>query len=40
MRLSYSLGSLLTVEQVLACSKKLNDALLILIRILRHAQRK
>ena len=25
MRLSYSLGSLLTVEQVLACSKKLNE---------------
>jgi len=25
MRLSYSLGSLLTVEQVLACSRKLND---------------
>jgi len=24
MRLSYSLGSLLTVEQVLACSRKLN----------------
>ena len=25
MRLSYSLGSLLTVEQVLACSRKLNE---------------
>ena len=25
MRLSYSLGSLLTVEQVLSCSKKLNE---------------
>ena len=25
MRLSYSLGSLLTVKQVLACSKKLNE---------------
>ena len=25
MRLSYSLGSLLTVEQVLTCSRKLNE---------------
>ena len=25
MRLSYSLGSLLTVEQVLECSRKLNE---------------
>ena len=25
MRLSYSLGSLLTVEQVLSCSRKLNE---------------
>ena len=25
MRLSYSLGSLLTVEEVLACSRKLNE---------------